>query len=451
MKNKKLNKMLTVLAVALLSLLVFEPVVLAWLSSDSRQGISIQATPVEQVWEVHGQFNIENWSESNGWQTGITVTNKTQNRELWVYIDFTGDMQDIFQAPEPLKIGAGQTVNLCVEPLNHRHSLQIPNPVRLCRIVSIFPLKTEWNSFSGAIVLHLLNGYDSKEIGPIRISGESLSQLAYGMPADNSTSPTRQQGQGPGIVPEEVPNPDEPTNEPVSQSPLQGADLLSASEALQLETAISSQEIAAYRPLELMDPVVQAIDLFAPGMLVEKAYFQEINAYMAEYMKKVSLIVAFYQAEVAVLQETIAALTAERQTLQEQLAARDQQIQDLQQQLRCSNSCSLAPVPSSSAPLANGSSDTPVIDEVLNNAEETAHVSLPESTGEVQNDLQIPGSTDISGSDNTLSESPAEAPSGAPPESPADDSSDVGTETVGEGPSEPGGEPSSETSDTNLE
>lgn len=358
--TKKLNIIGTALILALVSMLVCEPAGWAYFSSQSSRNISINATAPDEIWSVSFAFNEDDWARALN--SAIFVTNKT-DQEIMVFSEYTGDLKQVFKYCDPVKIPAGQTIEIPLIPLDGADSPRILNPDDLiqsttelgCGEGSSETLNLAWRCFSGTVKLHLLNDYASVESGTINISGKTLWCVyfasKYGLDAhtyymeewqnislkDDVSEPTGLSSEtesGSGGYAEMNDNTALPGIIDMAALPETSAETRQMiAEGLQEQNQQTISGMIQYQALEFVMPVLQAVEQLAPGLLEERSYYQsQIQALILE-SEALSRLVGIYIRRVCELEATIADQLQQMESMQNQLNEKDTRIAELEQQL----------------------------------------------------------------------------------------------------------------------
>lgn len=357
MKNAKLNRMVAALLLALMGVLFLEPAVMAAFVSSFNQGISVRATPAEQVWTVNGSFNESNWA-SNG-NSGLSVTNKTTYKDIWVYFEYTGDLKQVFKHSDPIKVGPGATVAVPLLPLDDKDSPRILNPLDLVQTSATVPsgtgkscsLNLSWRYFKGTVKIHMLNEYATAESNQISISGKTLWCVyfakKFGLDPNYyyklywPVEPLCEDKDGKhddhdcsfGIGGVDGAALDVVAVNPVTAAPAE-ADLNTRSAQALADSTKLVTELTQYKPLEFILPVMQAVEQIAPGLLKERSYFLESLQKLINEVQSLAQIINELQSEVSSLKEDLAKKAVELDQLKTQLAQDEAMILNLNSQIQ---------------------------------------------------------------------------------------------------------------------
>lgn len=215
----------------------------------------------EDIWKMDGGFDLEKWERD--FCTGITITSLTKGEDLWIYFEYTGDLNQVFEHQNPILLPAGETIELKLKPLDNQNSPRVLNPS------DIVNSEGKWRDFRGNIKVCALNKYATLETGEITVPGHALWEVLFAKKfnQDITQVQTAGDGKGPGkTVPE-----DEETriNDSREETP---ADI--EVEALQdaKEADEYVREVASHKTLQFMNEVYQIIDKVAPGFLEEHTF-----------------------------------------------------------------------------------------------------------------------------------------------------------------------------------
>ncbi len=436
MHRAKLNMVSAALILAVVSLFCCGPAVMAYFSSQSTASISINATPVEEIWAVSGAFDEGAWASTGS--SGIYVNNKT-DQDMWVYFEYSGSLEQVFKQANPEKIPAGQSAQIPLKPLDGTDTPRILNPQALITTRTSgegISLSTtcSWVRFKGTVKARIMNDYDSWESPEISISGKTLwgvyfkdllgsdpdtyikscySNVVWENEAGNSVlnlSSKNLLGTGNGTggsVGEEASG--------IVAEALSGEALSSKTVEVQASTLSLLEGLVQYKPLEFVLPVLQAVDQVAPGLLQERSFYQEsMNKLIAQSQQLCSLL-DMYRTEVSTLTglnqqqaKQIEDLNIQVGNLNVQISDKDARIAELERQL------ALQSVPVAPAPVeASVSTEAaPAATAVVSPAETTA--VPPAETAPVVGSAPASTGTDTSSEINPGSGSPVTGSSPAP-------------------------------------
>ncbi|MFZ5643568.1 MAG: hypothetical protein ACOY46_08265 [Bacillota bacterium] len=131
----------------------------SYLATLARSQIgSAETAAGTDILKVEGTFNEIGWPGSGG--SGIKITNVT-NSTVWVFFDIRGSISNVVKHISPVGLEAGQTYEL---------PLDIADPGDL----GMLKWRNDDLTFSGEIVIRVLNNFSSYRIGNIEFSGKRL-------------------------------------------------------------------------------------------------------------------------------------------------------------------------------------------------------------------------------------------------------------------------------------
>ncbi|MBF7083255.1 hypothetical protein IT084_09740 [Desulfallas sp. Bu1-1] len=116
------------------------------------------AADEQDILKVTGEFDVENWLDTG--DSGFVVTNVSPGK-LWVYFSIEGSLGEAVQHINPVCLKAGESFKI---------------PVRPARLdeLGLLDWRNNKQTFTGKIVVRVLNNYSSYEVGTVTIDGEEL-------------------------------------------------------------------------------------------------------------------------------------------------------------------------------------------------------------------------------------------------------------------------------------
>jgi len=267
------------LLVALLIVAMVTPWALSYLSGWQQQGISIRATPIDQVWEISGTFDECRWKTTHN--TGIYITNKCR-KDIWVYTQYSEKLKQVFKHSDPILVPSGKKVEISLLPLDEKDSLRLPNPGALIdRPALVFKDKSKclpvkcmdinWKQFKGNITFITLNHYGTLDSGEVKVSGKTLWELFFAPRCQTTAEKFYQNCWENGEF--EI--------QQKYQTKATPGDIMTRVKAV-------IEEASDYQPMEIMLPVMQLVEEIAPGLLEERNLLLFQSNEMADELKALS-------------------------------------------------------------------------------------------------------------------------------------------------------------------
>lgn len=116
------------------------------------------AASEQGILKVTGEFDLENWLDTG--DSGLVVTNVSPGK-LWVYFSIEGSLGEAVQHINPVCLKAGESFEIPVRPASLGE-------------LGLLGWRNNEQTFTGKIVVRVLNNFSFYETGTVTIDGEEL-------------------------------------------------------------------------------------------------------------------------------------------------------------------------------------------------------------------------------------------------------------------------------------